>query len=73
MCVHDVPTFEAMQFALLLDSLWKKFPRDLQLDTEPGRQATHDNFANVVIKGTYPLRSHKFILWVYNELSLDLG
>jgi hypothetical protein len=26
-----------------------------------------------VIKRTYSLRSHKFILWVYNELSLDLG
>ena len=73
MHVHDVPAFKATQFAPLLDNLWKKFPGDLWLDREPGRQAVHEDFANGVIKGTYSLRSHKFILWVCNELTLDLG
>jgi hypothetical protein len=73
MRVHDVPAFKAMQFAPLLNSLRKKFPSDLWLDTEPGRQAVHKDFANGVIKVAHLFRSHKFVLWVCNELSLDLG
>jgi hypothetical protein len=73
MRVHDVPAFKATQFAPLLNILRKKFPGDLWLDTEPGCQAIHEDFVNSVIKPTHPLRSHKFILWVCNELSLDLG
>lgn len=73
MCVHDVPTFKATQFAPLLNNLWKKFPGDLWLDIEPGRQAVDEDLVNGVIKATHMLRSHKFILWVCNELSLDLG
>ena len=73
MRVHDVPTFKATQFTPLLNHLRKKFPGNLWLDTEPGRQAVHEDFANGVIKATHKLRSHKFILWVCNELSLDLG
>jgi hypothetical protein len=73
MCVHDVPTFKATQFAPLLNSLRKKILGNLCLDTEPGRQAVHEDFANGRIKATHSLRSHKFILWVCNELSLDLG
>jgi hypothetical protein len=49
MCVHDVPTFKATQFAPLLNILRKKFPGNLRLDTEPGRQAAHEDFANDVI------------------------
>ena len=70
--MHDVPTFEATQFAPLLNNIRKMFPGDLWLDTEPGRQAVHEDFANGVIKVTLSLRSHKFILRVCNELSLDL-
>ena len=73
MCVHDVPTFKAMQFAPLLNSLQKKFPGDLWLDRELGRQAIHEDFVNGVIKVTHLLQSHKFVLWVCNKLSLDLG
>jgi hypothetical protein len=72
MRVHDVPTFKATQFAPLLNLLRKKFPGDLWLDTEPGCQTVREDFANGVIKVTYSLRSHKFVLWVCNELSLDL-
>jgi len=73
MRVHDVPTFKATQFTPLLNHLRKKFPGNLWLDTEPGRQAVHEDFANGVFKAIQSLRSHKFILWVCNELSLDLG
>ena len=73
MCVHDVPTFKVTQFAPLLNSLWKKFPGDLWLDRELGCQAVHENFVNGVIKVTHLLWSHKFVLWVCNKLSLDLG
>ena len=65
--------FEANAFAPQLNALQKKFPGDLWFDTEPGRQAFHEDFANGVIKGTYSLRSYKFILWVCNEPCLDLG
>jgi len=71
MRVHDVPTFEAAQSAPLLNSLRKKFPGDLWLDREPGRQAVDEDFANGVGKATHSLRSHMFVLWVCNELSLD--
>ena len=73
MRMHDVPTFKATQFAPLLNILWKKFSGNLWLDIEPSRQAIHEDFANDVIKATHSLRSHKFVLWVCNELSLDLG
>ena len=73
MCVHDVPTFKATQFAPLLNSLRKKFLGNLCLDTEPGRQAVHEDFANDVIKGTHSRRSYKFILWICNKSPLDLG
>jgi len=49
MYVHDVPTFKATQFAPLLNSLQKKFPGNLRPDTEPGRQAAHEDFANDAI------------------------
>ena len=62
MCVHDVPTFKATQFSPLLNSLQKNFPGDLWPDTEPGRQAIHENFAHSFINATHSLRSHKFIL-----------
>jgi diphthamide biosynthesis methyltransferase len=35
-------------------------------------KAVHEDFANGVIKATHSLRSHKFVLWVCNELHLDL-
>jgi hypothetical protein len=73
MRVHDVPTFKATQFTPLFNSLRKKFLGDLWLDTEPGRQTVREDFANGIIKATHSLRSHKFVLWVCNELSLDLG
>jgi hypothetical protein len=73
MRVHDVPTFKAMQFAPLLNSLWKKFLGDLGLDTEPGSQAIHEDFTRGLIKVAHSLRRHEFVLWVCNELSLDLG
>ena len=73
MRVHDVPTFKATQFAPLLNLLRKKFPGDLWLDTEPGCQTVHEDFANGVIKVTHSFWSHKFVLWVCNELDLDLG
>jgi hypothetical protein len=73
MCMHDVPTFKATQFAPLFNILRKKFPGVLCLDTEPGRQAAHEDFANRLIKGTHSLRGHKFVLWVCKELPLDLG
>ena len=72
MRVHDVTTFKAMQFAPLLNSLREEFLGDLWPNTEPGRQAVHEDFANGVIKVTHSLRSNKFVLWVCNELSLDL-
>ena len=53
------PPFKATQFASQLNSLRKKFPGNLWLDTEPGRQAIHEDFANGIIKAT--------------QLSLDLG
>jgi len=71
--MHDVSTFKVMQFALLLNNFWKKFPGDRWRDTEPGRQAVREDFANGVLKGTHLLRSHEFVLWVCNELSLDQG
>jgi hypothetical protein len=52
MCVHDVPSFKATQFAPLLNSLQKKFPSDLWCDIELGRQAVHEDLANAVIKAT---------------------
>jgi len=73
MGMHDVPTFKVTQFAPLLNSLPKKFPGDLWLDREPGHQAIHKDFVNGVIKATHSLQSHKFVLWVCNKLSLDLG
>lgn len=73
MRVHDIPTFKATQFAPLLNILRKKFPGDLWLDREPGRQAVHEDFANGVLKVTHSLRGHKFVLWVCDKLSLDLG
>jgi hypothetical protein len=42
MRVHDVPTFKATQFAPLLNSLRKKIPGGLWMDTEPGHQAVHE-------------------------------
>jgi hypothetical protein len=62
--MHDVPTFKATQFAPLLNIFRKKFPGNPWLDTEPGRQAIHEDFGNGIIKATHSLRSHKFILWV---------
>ena len=73
MHVHDVLTFKAMQFAPLLNIIQKKFPSDHWRDIEPGHQPVHKDFANGVIKATHSLRSHKFVLWVCNELSSDLG
>ena len=72
MCVHDVPTFKATQFTPLLNIFRKKCPGNLWLDTEPGRQAIHEDFASDVIEATHSLRSHKFVLGICNELSLDL-
>jgi hypothetical protein len=69
--VHDVSAFKAMQFAPLLDDFWKKFPGNIWQDTELGHQAVHEDFANSVIKGGHVLQSHKFVLWVWNELFLD--
>src|SRR5712691_8410350 len=71
--MHDVSTFKATQFGPLLNEFRKKFPGDLRRDTEPGRQAVREDFANGVLKGTHSLRSHEFVLWVCNELSLDQG
>jgi len=73
MCVHDVPSFKATQFAPLLNILWKKFPGDSWRDIEPGRQAVHEDFANAVIKATHSPWGHEFILWVCNRFSLYLG
>ena len=73
MHMHDVLTFKVTQFAPLLNLLWKKFTGDLWLDTEPGCQTIHEDFANGVIKTTHSLWSHKFVLWVCNKLYLDLG
>ena len=73
MRVHDVPTFKAIQFAPLLNILQKKFPCNCWHDMELGCQAIHEDFVNGVIKVTQSLWSHKFVLWVCNELSLDLG
>ena len=71
--MHDVPTFKATQFAPLLNNLQKKFPSNIWPDTELGCQAIHENFANGAIKVTHSLWSHKFVLWVCDELSSDLG
>jgi hypothetical protein len=71
MCVHDVSTLKVMQFAPLLNNFQKEFPDNLWWDTELSHQAICDDFANGGIKGTHSLRSHKFVLWVCNELSLD--
>ena len=72
MRMHDVTTFKVTQFAPLLNSLREEFLGNLWPDTEPGRQAVHEDFVNGVIKVTHSLRSNEFILWVCNELSLDL-
>ena len=71
MHVHDIPTFKATQFAPLLHVVWKKFPGDICQDTEPGCQAVCEDFAHAITKGTHNLWSHKFVLWVCNELPLD--
>jgi len=52
MHVHDVSTFEAMQFTPLLNDFWNKFPSDIEHDTEPGHQAIREDCVNGVIKGT---------------------
>src|SRR5260221_11991395 len=70
MCMHDVSTFKAMQFAPLLNEFRKKFPGDPWRDTEPGRQAVCEDFANGLIKRTHSRRSDEFVLWVCDELSL---
>src|SRR5260221_13841460 len=70
MRVHDVSTFKATQFAPLLNEFRKKFPGDPWRDTEPGRQAICEDFANGLIKGTHSCQSDKFVLWVCDELSL---
>ena len=67
MRVHDVSTFKAMQFAPLLNILQKIFPGDLWQDTELGRQAICEDFANGAIKGTHSLQGHEFVLWVCNS------
>ena len=69
--VHDIPTFKATQFTPLLNVVRKKFPGDIWRDTEPGRQAVHEDFAHDITKGTHDLWSHEFVLWVCNKLSLD--
>jgi hypothetical protein len=71
--MHNVSTFKMMQFAPLLNDIRKKFPGDCWQDTELGCQAIREDFANGVIKGTHSLQSHEFVLWVYNESSLDQG
>jgi len=70
-CIHDIPTFKATQFAPLLNVVWKKFPGDPSPNTEPGHQAIHEDLAYGITKGTHDLWSHKFVLWVCSKLSLD--
>ena len=72
MRMHDVPTFKATQFAPVLNHLRNNLTNDVWPDTEPGHQTAHEDFADSVIKATHSLRSHQFVLWVCNELSLDL-
>ena len=64
-CMMSPPSSDAL--CLLFNSLLKKFPGNLWLDTEPACQTVHKELANNVIKATHLLRSHKFILWVCNE------
>src|ERR1700679_1416743 len=45
---------------MCLSKSWR--PLAVWLDTEPGRQDVHKDFANGVIKATHSLRSHKFVL-----------
>ena len=71
MCMHDVSTFKAMQFAPLLNDFQKKFLGDPWQDREPCHQTVHEDCVDGVIKGGHTLRGHEFILWVYNEQSLD--
>ena len=71
MRVHDVSTFEATQFAPLLNDFRKKFSSDIGRDAESGRQAAREDFADAIIEGTLSLRGHEFVLWICNELSLD--
>ena len=72
MHVHDVPTFKVTQFAPVLNHLWNNLTNNIWPDTELGHQTAHKDFADSVIKATHSLQSHQFILWVCNELSLDL-
>jgi len=62
MHVHNIPTFKAMQFAPLLNVVWKKFPGDICQDTELGCQAVCEDFAHTITKGTHDLWSHEFVL-----------
>ena len=71
MCMHDVSTFKAMQFAPLLNNFQKEFPSDPWWDREPGHQTVCEDFADGVIKGGYALWGHEFVLRVYSKLSLD--
>jgi len=52
MCMHDVSTFEAMQFTPLLNDFWNKFPSDIEHDTKLGHQAICEDCVNGIIKGT---------------------
>jgi len=52
MRMHDVSTFEAMQFTPLLNDFWNKFPSDIEHDTKLGHQAICEDCANGIIKGT---------------------
>jgi len=52
MHMHDISTFEVMQFTPLLNDFWNKFPSDVECDTELGHQAVCEDCANGVIKGT---------------------
>jgi len=65
--MHDVFTLKTMEFAPLLNILWKIFPGDPWKDTELRCQAVREDLANGLIKGTYSARSHKFVLWICNE------
>jgi len=66
-CMHDVSTLKMMEFAPLLNILWKIFPGDPWKDTEPRCQAICEDLANGLIKGTHLAQSHEFVLWICNE------
>ena len=55
MCMHDVFTFKAMQFAPLLNNFQKEFPSDPWQDRELGHQTVCEDFADGVIKGGHAL------------------